>query len=147
MLASAQQLGREWRQYGMRNTLAAVLVALAGWMNPARAELFSSTGPVIAILAGDLFLGEAKGHLDGSGTVRIQSRANPEVSCYGQFASSAEHGGAGSMRCSDGATLTFRFQRLGFKRGHGTGVSTRGPLSFTYGLSASESEPYLKPPP
>lgn len=125
----------------------AVAAALAGWPHPAGANIFSSTGPVIAIVAGELFLGEAEGSIGGTGTVWIQSRARPEISCHGQFSYSAELGGAGGMRCSDGNTLTFQFQRLGLMRGHGAGISTRGALSFTYGLSPVESEPYLKAPP
>ena len=134
----------------MRNTLitlTAAFAGLAGWMNPANADFFSSTGPVIAILAGELYLGEAEGQIGGSGPVWIQSRARPEASCRGQFTSSAENGGAGTMLCSDGAAVMFKFQRLGLLRGHGTGTSTRGLLSFTYGLNPIESEPYLKAPP
>lgn len=134
----------------MRRILVASLMAFAGfagWAGPAGAGLFSITEPVIAILAGDLFLGEAEGNLDGSGTTRIQSRAKPDVTCLGQFTYSAELGDAGNMRCSDGATATFQFQRLGLMRGYGTGSSSRGSMSFTYGLSANESEPYLKLPP
>jgi len=119
---------------------------LAGWASPAGAGFFSSTGPVIAILAGDLFVGEAKGNLDGSGTISIQSRTNPDVTCRGQFTSSAKLGGIGNMQCSDNATATIQFQRLSILRGYGTGSSSRGPMSFTYGLSANESEPYLKLP-
>lgn len=131
----------------MRGFLIAALAGLAGWTNPAGADFFSSTGPVIAIVAGELYLGEAEGQLDGSGSVWIQSRTRPEVSCRGKFSYSSELGGAGNMQCSDGAGVTFRFQRLGLRRGYGTGNSTRGPLSFTYGLSPLESEPYLKAPP
>src|SRR5450759_2643392 len=83
---------------------------LAGWASPAGAGLFSSTGPVIAIIAGELFLGEAEGNLDGSGTIKIQSRTKPDVTCIGQFTSSAKLGGVGTMRCSDGATATIQFQ-------------------------------------
>ncbi len=134
----------------MRRMLITVLAAFAGltgWASPASAGFFSTTGPIIAILAGDLFLGEAEGNLDGSGKIRIQSRAKPDVTCRGQFTSSAELGGTGNMGCSDGATATFQFQRLSLMRGYGTGNSSRGSMSFTYGLSANESEPYLKLPP
>jgi phospholipid transport system substrate-binding protein len=133
----------------MRKVLVTLLATLAGIAvaGPAGAALFSSKGPVIAILADELFLGEATGDLDGSGTILIHSRAAPELTCRGQFTSSAELGGAGSMQCSDGASATFRFQRLSLVRGHGSGSSTRGSLSFTYGLTASESAPYLKLPP
>jgi hypothetical protein len=120
---------------------------LAGWASPAGSGVFSATGPVIAILAGDLFLGEAKGNLDGSGTISIQSRTKPDVTCRGQFTSSAKLGGIGFLRCSDNATATIQFQRLSILRGYGTGSSSRGQMSFTYGLSANESEPYLKLPP
>jgi len=51
------------------------------------------------------------------------------------------------LRCSDGASATFEFQRLSLRRGYGAGTSSRGALSFTYGLSAEESAPYLKLPP
>lgn len=128
------------------STSLAGLVGLAVWAGPAEAGLFSSTGPVIAILAGDLFLGEAEGHLDGSGTLRIQSRAQPDVSCVGQFTSSAALGGKGDMQCSDGATASFQFKRLNLIRGYGTGSSSRGSMSFTYGLSAIDSAPYLNLP-
>lgn len=134
----------------MRRMLVSAFAAfagLAGWVGHAGAGLFSSTGPVIAILAGDLYLGEAEGNLDGSGTLTIQSRAKPDVTCLGQFTFSDELGDVGDMRCSNGATAVFQFQRLSLVRGYGTGSSTRGPMSFTYGLSADESAPYLKLPP
>ena len=138
---------RDQRLRVAQQNVLQVLAGLAGVANPARADFLSRTGPVIAILGGDLFLGEAEGRLGGSGTVWIQSRARPEVICRGSFSSSAELGGAGSMLCSDGVTATFRFTRLGLAHGHGTGNSSRGPLSFTYGLNPVESEPYLKAPP
>lgn len=125
----------------------AASIGLAGWTNLAVADPFSAKGPVIAILAGDLFLGEAEGHLSGAGTLAIQSQQNPAVSCLGQFTSSAEFGGSGQMQCSDGATATFHFQGLTMMRGFGAGSSSRGSMSFTYGLTAVESESYLKLPP
>ncbi len=129
-------------------TGVAALAVLAAWASPACAGLFSSTGPVIAILAGDLYLGEAEGNLDGSGTIAIKSQARPEVGCRGEFTSSAEHGGTGKgdLRCSDGSTATLQFKRLSLVRGYGSGSSSRGALSFTYGLSAEESGPYLMLP-
>jgi hypothetical protein len=126
-----------------------VLAACFGLGVPAAtagAGLFSATGMVIAILADDLFVGEAEGHLNGAGTLTIKSQRNPAVSCLGQFTSSAALGGSGQMQCSDGATATFHFQRLDVFRGHGAGVSSRGAMSFVYGLTAEEAAPYLKLP-
>ena len=129
-------------------TGVAAFAALSAWAAPACAGLLSSTGPVIAILAGDLYLGEAEGHLDGSGTIVIKSQARPEVGCRGEFTSGAERGGTGKgiLRCSDGTTATLRFKRLSLVRGYGTGSSSRGALSFTYGLSTEESGPFLTLP-
>jgi hypothetical protein len=132
----------------MRKTFISALawIALAGWVPPAGAGLFSATGAVIAILAGELFVGEAEGHLSGAGTLAIHSQKNPALTCAGQFTSSAERGGEGELRCSDGSVSTFRFQRLSVFRGYGAGSFSRGPMSFAYGLSAEEAGPYLKLP-
>lgn len=127
-------------------TLLVASLGLAGPATPAGAGLFSSTGPVIAILAHDLFVGEAEGHLNGAGTLFIRSQKDYRLTCAGEFTSSAVRGGLGQMRCSDGATATFRFQRLGIYRGYGTGDFSRGSMSFAYGFSAEEAVPYLTLP-
>jgi len=133
----------------MRKMLIAVLAAcigLAGSATLAGAGLFSATGMVIAILAGELFVGEAEGHLSGAGTLAIHSQKNPRLTCLGQFTSSAALGGSGQMHCNDGTTATFHFQRLSVQRGHGVGSSSRGSMSFAYGLSAEDAGSYLKLP-
>ena len=125
--------------------LLAVCIGLAA-AKPAAAGLFSATGQVIAILAGDLFVGEAEGHLNGAGTLTLRSQKEPALTCIGRFTSSAAEGGMGQMHCSDGATATFHFQRLSVFRGYGTGDFSRGAMSFAYGLTADEAGPYLKLP-
>ena len=121
----------------------ATSIGLAACANLAAAEPLSKTGPVIAIMANDLFLGEAEGHLSGGGTMAIQSQRSPGLTCLGQFTSGAEHGGAGQMRCSSGANGTYHFKRLTLEKGYGTGSFGKRSMSFTYGLTADESEPYL----
>jgi len=125
----------------------ALFAGLSAWTQPAGAGLLSGTGPVNAILAGEVFYGEAVGRLDGSGTVWIQSRSRPAFGCTGQFTSSAQLGGIGSLRCGDGMTVAFNFKRLTLRQGYGAGSSSAGPMTFTYGLSPAESMPYLKAPP
>ena len=125
---------------------AASSIGLAGCANVAAEELFSKTGPVIAIMANDLFLGEAVGHLSGAGTIAIYSQRNPGVTCLGKFTSSAELGGLGQMQCSNGATGTYHFKRLSMEKGYGEGRYNQRAMSFTYGLTADESKPYLKLP-
>ncbi len=127
--------------------LAAIAcIGLAGASAPLSAGLLSATGDVIAIMAGELFVGTAEGNLDGAGTLAIHSQKNPALTCSGKFTSSAEAGGIGKLRCSDGASATFKFQRLSMRQGHGSGRFSRGPMSFAYGLTADEAQPYLKLP-
>lgn len=127
-------------------TLLAAGIGLASWAVPVGAGLFSATGKIIAIVDGELFLGEAEGQLNGTGTLAIYSQRDPALTCLGKFASNAALEGAGQMLCSDGATATFRFKRLSVLRGYGAGTSSRGSMSFVYGLSAEEAALYLKFP-
>jgi hypothetical protein len=121
-------------------------IGLAAAPLPAGAGVFSATGAVIAILAGELFVGEAEGHLNGAGTLAIHSQRDPGIACVGDFTSSASQGGAGQLQCNDGTQATFRFERLTLYRGHGSGSFSRGAMSFVYGLSATEAMPYLSLP-
>jgi hypothetical protein len=127
-------------------TVLAACIGLAGSATLAGAGLFSATGMVIAILADDLFVGEAEGHLGGAGTLAIKSQRKPAVSCLGQFTSSAALGGSGQMHCNDGTTATFHFKRLSAFRGYGVGKFSRGSMSFAYGFTAEEAGPYLTLP-
>jgi hypothetical protein len=125
----------------------AASIGLAAWTGEAGAQLLSSTGPVIAILDGELLVGEAFGHLGGWGTIALHSRTKAGRTCVGEFSYSEALGDAGQLRCSDGTSAAFRFQRLSLMRGYGAGGSSGGSaLSFTYGLSAEDSAPYLKLP-
>jgi hypothetical protein len=124
----------------------AACIGLAGSATVLGGELLSATGAVIAILAGDLFVGEAEGHLSGAGTLAIHSQKDPALTCLGQFTSSAELGGSGQMHCSDGTTATFHFQRLTMFCGYGVGNFGRGSMSFAYGLTPEDARPYLKLP-
>ena len=121
-------------------------IGLAAWIGGAGAGPLSSTGPVIAILGGELLVGEVTAHLAGWGTIALRSRSNPALTCTGEFSATEALGDAGRLSCSDGASATFEFQRLSLRRGYGAGKSSRGALSFTYGLTAEESAPYLKLP-
>ena len=117
--------------YKMFISVLAASLGLAASANVVAGGLFSKTGPVIAIMANDLFLGEAEGHLSGAGTIAIHSQRNPDVTCAGQFTSSAELGGSGEMQCSNGATGTYHFERLSLEKGYGIG-SYRWPLDEFY---------------
>jgi hypothetical protein len=123
-----------------------IAIAVAGCNGAVHAGSLSSTGPVIAILGAELLVGEVTAHLAGWGTIALRSRSNPALTCVGEFGATEALGDAGQLRCSDGASVTFELQRLSLRRGYGAGTSSRGAFSFTYGLDAEESTPYLKLP-
>jgi hypothetical protein len=124
---------------------AALLIGLAA-PTGAGAGFLSSTGPVIAIMGGELFVGEAEGHLSGAGTIAIHSQRSPSLACAGDFTSSAALGGSGQLHCSDGTVARFWFTRLSIFNGHGSGSFSRGPMSFAYGLTVEQAAPYLTLP-
>ena len=143
-LRNVRRVLRQRRQ--LQASSLALCLALAGWTGAADAGPLSSTGPVIAVLGGELLVGEVTAHLAGWGTIALRSRSDPGLTCVGEFSATDALGDAGQLRCSDGASATFEFQRLSLRRGYGAGKSNRGALSFTYGLTAEESAPYLKLP-
>jgi len=130
----------------IRIAFLAACVGFAASAPVAGAGLFSATGAVIGITAGDVYVGEAEGHLNGAGTLAIRSQKDPAVTCVGQFTSSAALGGSGQMQCSDGANATFHFKRLSAYRGYGVASFSRGEMKFAYGFSPEEAVPYLKLP-
>lgn len=123
----------------------ALCIVLGAWAGHARAQ-FSSTSPVIAILDGELLLGEATGHLGGWGTIALRAPSKAGLTCAGEFSYSEAAGDAGQLECSDGAGAAFWFQRLSMMRGYGADRPGGSTLSFTYGLSAEDSAPYLRVP-
>jgi len=127
-------------------SIAAGIGLAAAQSSAVASDFLAATRPVIAIVDGALFVGEAIGHLDGAGTIAMHAQLNPALTCVGEFTSSAKEGGHGNMRCSDGAVASFQFQRLNIYRGYGAGETSRGAMSFAYGLSPEESAPYLKLP-
>jgi hypothetical protein len=129
-------------------SLLSVSAVLQGCANSsgARMGLFSATAPVHAILADDVFRGQAVGYASGSGTIRMWSVLREDVSCVGEFEYSGMKSGSGQVRCNDGVTALFNFHALSTLSGYGFGNSNAGPFSFTFGLTAEQSVPYLKVP-
>ncbi|MDB5810720.1 MAG: hypothetical protein JWN94_2842 [Betaproteobacteria bacterium] len=134
----------------MLNSPVALLIAVAaigGLPSGASADMLSATRTVIAIVADELYIGEAVGHLSGAGTLMLRSQSNPAVSCRGEFTSNAAQSGSGQLACSDGTAATFQFKRLSTFTGFGAGNSALSSLSFVYGLGPIEAAAYLKLPP
>jgi hypothetical protein len=112
----------------------------------ARMGLFTGTAPVLAILHDDLFTGTSIGYPDRTGKIEVTSAIDPELSCMGEFYYTGHKTGSANLVCNDGNIASLKFTALTNLSGYGYGTSTRGPVSFTYGLTSSQSEKYLKLP-
>lgn len=108
--------------------------------------LFSATAPVLAVLHDDLFVGEAVGYMDRTGTLDIHSALDPSIKCVGSFRYTGSKIGTAEVVCNDGAEAKLSFNSLSTLSGYGYGKSTRGPASFTYGLTPEEAAKRLTLP-
>ncbi len=129
-------------------TLALATIVVTGCANQsgARMGVFSASGPVVAILHDDLFLGEVVGYLDRTGTIDLRSALDANLRCVGSFHYTGAKSGVAQVRCNDGAEANLSFNSLSPLSGYGYGRSSRGPASFTYGLTPEESVQYLTLP-
>jgi len=111
-----------------------------------RMGLFSVALPVIAILNDDLFVGEAVGHMDRTGTIELRSALDPRNKCVGSFRYTGLKTGLADMRCDDGVEAKLSFNALTAFSGYGHGSTLRGPASFTFGLTPEEAGSHLTIP-
>ena len=108
--------------------------------------LFTATAPVLAMLQDDLFTGEAVGYMDRTGTISMTSTIDPDRKCVGQFRYTGSKVGIARVQCNDGEEGELTFNALSMLSGYGYGKTTRGPASFTFGLTPEESSKYLTLP-
>jgi hypothetical protein len=124
------------------------VVFVCGCVNEsgARMGLTSATAPVLAIMADDFFVGEAVGYMDRTGTISMQSVLDPDLKCVGSFRYTGSKVGEANIRCNDGAEAALSFNALSMLSGYGYGRTSRGPVSFTFGLTPEKAEQYLTLP-
>ena len=133
-----------YRLYGVMLTT----LALSGCANQSGAHmgLFTTTAPVVAVVGGELYTGQSVCYIDGSGIIQLKSSSNPEQECSGDFRYESERLGVGDMRCTGGSSATFQFRALSTLTGYGFGRARTGDVSFAYGMTPAEAEPYLRLP-
>ena len=112
----------------------------------AKMGLFTATAPVLAILQDDLFSGSTTGYPDRTGDINVTSVIDPNISCIGEFYYTGTRTGKATLTCNDGHVAEMQFNSITNLSGYGYGTSTRGPVSFTYGLTSKQSQEYLKLP-
>jgi hypothetical protein len=112
----------------------------------ARMGLTSATAPVFVGLSDDLFTGDAVGYMDRTGTIDIASVLDPSRKRVGQFRYTGAKTGVAKVRCNDGAVAELSFNGLTMLSGYGYGATSRGPVSFTFGLTPEQASKYLTLP-
>jgi len=129
------------------------IVALAFTMNAdvkceeVHMGLFSVRLPVIAILHGDLFVGEAVAYLNRKGTIDLRSVLDEKGKCSGRFRFTDAKTGVADMQCNDGSAARLSFSALSSFSGYGSGSTPNGPASFTFGLRPEDAALHLILPP
>lgn len=109
--------------------------------------LFSVKLPVIAILHGDLFVGNATAYLSRKGTIDLRSVLDANGRCFGSFRFTDAKNGVADMQCNDGANARLSFSALSSFSGYGSGSTPSGPASFTFGLRPEVAALHLILPP
>jgi hypothetical protein len=109
--------------------------------------LFSVKLPVIAILHGDLFVGNAIAYLNRKGTIDLRSVLDANCKCFGSFRFTEANTGVADMQCNDGANARLLFSALSSFSGYGSGSTPSGPASFTFGLRPEVAALHLILPP
>jgi len=126
--------------------MVSLLVSGCANESGARMGFTSATAPVLAVLYDDLFVGEAIGYFDRTGTIEIHSVNNSKLRCVGSFRYIGSKTGDAKVRCNDGAEALLSFNALSSLSGYGYGKTTRGPASFTFGLTLEQAAQYLTLP-
>ena len=125
---------------------AALSLSACANQSGAHMGLLTTTTPVVAIVGDELYTGESVSYIDGTGVMKIKSAANPQQECSGDFRYESERLGVGDMRCTGGSNATFQFRALSTMTGYGFGRARTGDVSFAYGMTPEQAEPYLRLP-
>jgi hypothetical protein len=126
--------------------LAALALSACANQPGAHIGLLTMTTPVVAIIGDQLYTGESVSYIDGSGVMRIKCGVNPQQECSADFRYETEQLGVGDIRCSGGPNAPFQFRALSTMTGYGFGRAPSGDVSFTYGMTPEQAEPYLRLP-
>lgn len=127
----------------------ACVLAIAGCTNQSGAHmgLLNTTSPVLAVVAGEVYTGQSVCHWDGTGAIQLKSLADSHRECSGDFHYESQDLGVGDIHCSAGPAATFQFRALGTLTGYGFGRAREGEVTFAYGMTPEQADPYLRLPP
>ena len=136
------------RLYAILGIVALTLTMIADVKcEEAQMGLFSVKLPVIAVLHGELFVGEAIASVNRKGTIDLRSVLDGKGKCFGSFRFTDAKTGVADMQCNDGSAARLPFSALSTFSGYGSGSTPNGPASFTFGLRPEVAALHLILPP
>lgn len=128
-------------------TLLVFLLAGCAKINDASMRLFSSSAPALAVVDSTFLSGKVVVFTDRTGTINLESDAEPKLKCMGNLRYTATKTGAVSLKCSDGTDTLMSFTAISETSGYGRGRTARGQASYTFGMPAADAAAYLTLPP
>ncbi len=117
---------------------ASSLEKVSGWM--------SSNADALAVLDGQVLQGKMNFAREREGTLQIQTRAGPILSCSGPLRYTATHAGMLQLNCNDGRIGKLAFSALSPVSGTARGNVGTSPVLLTYGLAPEKAVGYLGVP-
>jgi hypothetical protein len=123
-------------------------LALAGCarINDTTMQLLSTSSPALAVVNDTALTGNVVLFSDRTGTLSLESDAEPPLKCMGHLRFTASETGVVNLKCSDGTDALMTFIAIRETRGHGSGKTARGMARFTFGFDAAEAAAYLRLP-
>ncbi|MDE2616201.1 MAG: hypothetical protein KGL73_04155 [Burkholderiales bacterium] len=122
----------------------ALLLGGCAAVNDATMRVLATPSPAWAVVGDKLLTGQALIYTDRSGTLELQTAADPALSCMGTMRYTATRSGTVNLRCNNGLQAQLPFTALGEASGYGG--ATGGPVSFAYGLEPGPARAWLTPP-
>jgi hypothetical protein len=126
--------------------LALVALSAMAQSHAAGFSLFAVREPLYAMVDGVLLAGEAVGYWDRTGTMTVRSTLDDTLQCTGTFQYTSAKAGVAKITCNDGSSADLAFNALGALSGWGQGLTSKGLVTFTFGMSPEAAAPYLNLP-
>jgi hypothetical protein len=114
-------------------------------VNDMTANLLASDVPAHAVIGERLLAGRALLYADRTGSLTLQGRGEPALSCMATLRYTASTSGTLDLRCSDGLQARMPFTALGETSGHARTAPQA--ISLAYGLDPEAARAWLTPPP
>lgn len=122
----------------------ALLLSGCAAVNDATMRVLATPSPTWAVVGEQLLTGQTLLYTDRSGTLELQTTADPALSCMGTLRYTATSSGVVNLRCNNGLQAQLPFTALGESSGYGG--TAGGPISFAYGLEPGPARAWLTPP-